>query len=180
MTKHWKKRAQRRYLSSFPAKRSRVLARRRLTKWGIIRGAHVFNSTVSRYCKLFRRICRFASQNAYMPHSLTDTMRTSPAPAEAAAVSLRGGRKKKSYLHFFIDFIQCRTIRLWYFLLSMHHVDSPWIESIVFVTLRNFLSKVDSREPPEAAPAPAAMPGGGRAAIYHHRHRPRLAGLSLA
>lgn len=36
-----------------------------------------------------------------MPHSLTDTMRTSPAPAEAAAVSLRGGRKKKllTFLH---------------------------------------------------------------------------------
>lgn len=42
----------------------------------------------------------------------------------------------------------------------MHHVDSPWIESIVFVTFWNRFSKEDSRESPEMAPAPAAMSGG--------------------
>lgn len=75
----------------------------------------------------------------------------------------------QSYSHFFRHFIQCRTMRLWYFLLSMHHVDSPWIESIVLVTLRNFRSNVASREPPEAAVAPAAMSTGARAALSHYK-----------
>lgn len=57
----------------------------------------------------------------------------------------------------------------------MHHVDSPWIESIVFETFRNFLSKVDSKESPEAAPAPAAMSGGARAALFHSRKQLKLA-----
>ena len=54
----------------------------------------------------------------------------------------------------------------------MHHVDSPCIESIVFETVWNFLSSLDSREPPEA-PDPAAISGGASAA-YDHHHRASL------
>lgn len=56
----------------------------------------------------------------------------------------------------------------------MHHVDSPWIESIVFVTFWNLFSKEDSRESPEMAPAPAAMSGGARTARYHYKKQLKL------
>lgn len=75
---------------------------------------------------------------------------------------------ERIYLHFLKHLIQCRTITLWYFLFSMHHADSPWIESIVFVIFWNFLVMVDSMEPPWAAVAPAAMTGEAGAVSLHH------------
>lgn len=68
-----------------------------------------------------------------------------------------------------MHFIQWRTIRLWYFLLSMHHVDSPWIESMVLETFWNLFSKEDSRESPEIAPA--AMSGGAPSGHFHSKNQ---------
>lgn len=52
-------------------------------------------------------------------------------------------------------------MRLWYFLLSMHHVDSPWMESIVLLRPLNLLSSEASKDPP----VPAAM--STEANLYH-------------
>lgn len=99
----------------------------------------------------------------------------SPAQPKQQQAVLKETQVKMNYLQFLRHFLQCRTIRLWYFLLSMHHVDSPWIDSIVFVTFWNFLSKVASKESPEAAPAPAAMSGGTRTALFHSRKQMKWA-----